>query len=243
MKVIAGLGNPGRRYEGTRHNVGFDVVLRLVKAGPVEERGGESDLAWVRLRLRVRKNVPVPPRPVLDGVESSEAEVLIESWRAAKKAAREATEEQPVLLATPLAFMNLSGPPIRRLLEENGSDPGEDLLVVVDDVDLEVGRLRLRREGSSGGHLGLDSIEAALGTQRWSRLRLGVGRNPPGVPSEDWVLARAEGEDARVLGRGVERAAECALTWLARGAERAMDEYNRTENKPDKHEETGSNDG
>lgn len=219
--MIAGLGNPGRRYEGTRHNVGFDVVQRLAKAGPVEERGGGSDLAWVRIRLPVHVKVPAPPRP------ESPDEVALEAWRAAKKAAREAAEEQPVLLATPLAFMNLSGPPIRALLEEHGSDPEEDLLVVVDDVDLDVGRVRLRREGSSGGHRGLESIEAALGTQRWSRLRLGVGRNPPGVPSEHWVLARPEGEDARALARGIERAAEGTKTWLARGVDRAMDEFNR----------------
>src|SRR4051812_14540352 len=103
MKVIAGLGNPGRAYEGTRHNVGFDVVLLLAKAGPVEERGGGRELAWVRSRFPVRDQ-----------------------------------GDQAVLLATPLAFMNRSGPPIRELLDEHGSDPAEDLLVVVDDVDLAV---------------------------------------------------------------------------------------------------------
>ncbi|MEZ0228214.1 MAG: aminoacyl-tRNA hydrolase [Planctomycetota bacterium] len=232
MKVIAGLGNPGRAYEGTRHNVGFDVVLLLAKAGPVEARGGESDLAWVRVRLPVRKSVPVPPKP--DGQDA----VALEAWRAAKKAARDATEEEPVLLATPLTFMNLSGPPIRRLLEENGSNAAEDLLVVVDDVDLAVGRLRLRREGSSGGHRGLESIEDALGTQRWSRLRLGVGRNPPGVPSEDWVLSPPSGDEARDLVRGVARAAEGTKIWLGRGPERAMDEINRnTETKKDETQE------
>jgi PTH1 family peptidyl-tRNA hydrolase len=220
MKVIAGLGNPGSAYEGTRHNVGFDVVMRLVAKREIEERGGGRDLAWVRLRLPVRKSVPVPPRP-----ETDEEEALA-AWREARKAARNATEEGPVVLATPLAFMNLSGPPIARLLAELGSG-AENLLVVVDDVDLEPGRLRLKLEGSSGGHRGLESVEAALGTQRYARLRLGVGRNPPGVPSEDWVLARPEGDEAKELARGVERAAECALAWLARGPERAMDEYNR----------------
>jgi PTH1 family peptidyl-tRNA hydrolase len=227
MKVIAGLGNPGQRYEGTRHNVGFDVVALLARRGPIEARGGGSELAWVQVRLPVLRSAPEPPRPVTVEDEH-QREDAIRAWRAAVKAARQATEEQAVLLATPLAFMNRSGPPIRALLEERGSGP-EDLLVVVDDVDLEVGRLRLRREGSSGGHRGLESIEAALGTQRWSRLRLGVGRNPPGVPSEDWVLARPSPEEARALGREIERAGDGARAWLARGAERAMDEINRNQ--------------
>jgi PTH1 family peptidyl-tRNA hydrolase len=228
MKVIAGLGNPGSVYEGTRHNVGFDVVLLLAKTNRIEARGGEKDLAWVRIRLPVHQKVPVPPKP--EPID----EVSLEAWRAAKKAARDATREEDVLLATPLSFMNLSGPPIKRLLEEHGSDAKEDLLVVVDDVDLEPGRLRLRREGSSGGHRGLESIEEALGTQRWSRLRLGVGRNPPGVPSEDWVLAKPFGEDAKALNQGVERAANGTKLWLSRGPERAMDEINKKQ--PDTQE-------
>jgi len=224
VKFIAGLGNPGRRYEGTRHNVGFDVVTRILEGVPkaaVEERGGDSSVAWVRVRLPVKKSVALPPKPDADAGEEALA-----AWREAKKAARDATEVAPVVLATPLAFMNRSGPPLRGVLEANGAGPG-DLLVVVDDVDLEPGRLRLRLSGSSGGHRGLESIEAALETEGYARLRLGVGRNPPGVPSEDWVLAKATGEDAKAIAAGVKRAAECALAWLARGPERAMDEYNK----------------
>jgi PTH1 family peptidyl-tRNA hydrolase len=226
VKVIAGLGNPGRAYEGTRHNVGFDVVTRLASASPVEARGGGRELAWVRVRLPVRKHVPAPARPAPDALGVDQPEAIV-AWREAKKAARDATEEQSVLLAQPLTFMNRSGAPIRSLLEEHGSLPEDDLLVVVDDVDLDVGRLRLRRDGSSGGHRGLESIEEALGTQAWTRLRVGVGRNPPGVPSEDWVLAKPSKEESRALAEGIEKAADAARAWLARGAERAMDEFNR----------------
>ncbi|MBI3722836.1 peptidyl-tRNA hydrolase [bacterium] len=222
MKLIAGLGNPGKRYEGTRHNVGFDVVRRILDAAPLEDRASESDLAWARVRLPVSRPTAPPPRPPEDAGEEA-----FSSWREAKRAAREAQEEEPVLLATPLAFMNRSGPPIKRLLDENAVSPEGDLLVVVDDIDLDVGRLRLRREGSSGGHLGLASIEEALGTQKWARLRVGVGRNPEGVRSEDWVLERPFPEEAPALQEGMKRAAECARAWLARGIDRAMDEFNR----------------
>jgi PTH1 family peptidyl-tRNA hydrolase len=222
--MIAGLGNPGRRYEGTRHNVGFDVVAKLLETVPkseVEERGGGSEVAWVRVRLPLRKPTPLPERP---GPERTEEE--LEAWREAKRAARDATELGPVVLATPLAFMNRSGPPLRRVLEESFAAPA-DLLVVVDDVDLEAGVLRLRRAGSSGGHRGLESIEDALGTQEFARLRLGVGRNPPGVPSEEWVLERPSGGDAEAIARGVERAVLAVRAWLAKGPERAMDEFNK----------------
>lgn len=195
MKIVAGLGNPGRRYEGTRHNVGFDVVARLVQAGPVVEKGGEKDVAWWRVELPVLRPGGASP--------------------------------EPVVLATPLSFMNVSGEPIGRLVAENGADPLEDLLVVVDDIALDPGRLRLRRGGSAGGHNGLRSIEARLGTRDYARLRLGVGQPPAGVPSEDWVLARPHGDDAKAIEAGVARAAEAVRAWLARGADRAMDEYNR----------------
>lgn len=228
MKVIAGLGNPGRRYEGTRHNVGFDVVAKVLSkanASTVEARGGGPEIAWVRVRLPVWAPRPVPARPGADASEPVPDEAVL-AWREAKRAAREATEVAPVVLATPLAFMNRSGPPLLSLLEELHAGPG-DLLVVVDDVDQGPGLLRMRLSGSSGGHRGLESIEAALGTQAYARLRVGVGRNPPGVPSEDWVLEPPTGDDARALAQGVERAADAVRAWLARGAERAMDEYNR----------------
>lgn len=224
MKVIAGLGNPGRRYEGTRHNVGFDVIAALLgRAGIPKptDRGGDPELSWVQVRLPVWAPRPVPERPGPDAPDQALA-----AWKEAKKAARDATQVVPVCFATPLAFMNRSGPPLRALLEEVHAGHA-DLLVVVDDVDLEAGALRLRLTGSAGGHRGLESIADALGTEAFPRLRLGVGRNPPGVPSEDWVLARATGDDARAIQKGIDRAADAVLAWLAKGPERAMDEYNR----------------
>ncbi len=221
MKVVAGLGNPGRTYERTRHNVGFDVVALLAEGARIEDRGGSRDLDWVQVRLPVWSPRPVPLKP---GPEAPEDALV--AWKAERQSARERTEEQSVLLARPLAFMNRSGPPLRALLEERGAKPESDLLVVVDDVDLEVGRLRMRASGSSGGHRGLESIELALGTQAYGRLRVGVGRNPPGVASEEWVLAKLPAS-SKEWDAAVERAADAAKAWLARGLERAMDEYNR----------------
>ena len=122
MKLIVGLGNPGRRYAGTRHNVGFDVV------DTIAERNG---LAW----------------------ESA----------------------MNVMLAKPLTFMNLSGGAIVDLLQFYKIDRS-DLLVVVDDINLELARLRARPDGSAGGHNGLKSVIAQLGTGEVARLRVGVGR-------------------------------------------------------------------
>ena len=133
MKLVIGLGNPGRRYAGTRHNVGFDVL----------------DLLAERHRLEW---------------ESAPAAGLIAKWRAVS-----------VLLAKPLTFMNLSGHAVGELLRFYKIDL-QDSLIVVDDVNLDLGRLRARPSGSAGGHNGLKSIIAALGTEEFARLRVGVGR-------------------------------------------------------------------
>ena len=140
MKLVVGLGNPGAKYEGTRHNVGFAAVDLLAKRHVVQ---------W-----------EAAPRG---------APGLIGRWRAAD-----------VVLAKPLTFMNLSGDAIVPLLHFYKIEV-PDLIVAVDDVNLEAGRVRIRSEGSAGGHNGLKSIIASLGTDRFSRLRLGVGGGRSGI--------------------------------------------------------------
>ena len=154
MKLVVGLGNPGRNYDGTRHNVGFDIVETLAD--------------------RHRAEWESAPRGV---------EALVARWRAAD-----------AVLAKPLTFMNLSGPATMALLHFYKIDPS-GLLVVVDEVNLELGRLRARAAGSAGGHNGLKSMIDALGTTEFARLRVGVGRGDARRDLADHVLAKFEPDE------------------------------------------------
>ena len=191
MKVILGLGNPGRQYEATRHNVGWWVLDHLADVWHFE--------GWKR-----------------DG------EAMVSN--AAVAGAR-------VRLIKPLTYMNLSGSVLKNYLRRPFWTAPKDLLVVVDDVALPVGRFRIRARGSAGGHNGLRSVETALGNQEYARLRIGVG------PSEerkhiyhdlaDFVLApfaRDERDDILEL---IPKIGSAIETWLREGTERAMNAHNK----------------
>ncbi len=188
MKLIVGLGNPGRKYEGTRHNVGFDVVDRLAKT---HNAGWESG-----------------PRGI---------EALIARWRSAD-----------VVLAKPLTFMNLSGAAIVGLLQFYKVEL-VDLLVVVDDVNLELGRLRTRSGGSAGGHNGLKSAIAQLGTDGFARMRIGVGRGDARRDLADHVLAKFDRDERENVEAAVARAAEAVELFVTGGIGQVMNRYNRKE--------------
>jgi PTH1 family peptidyl-tRNA hydrolase len=198
MRIVAGLGNPGRRYRETPHNVGFRVCDLLV------ERHG--------LGPRARK---------FQG----------ELWRGRVGA-------QEVAVLKPETYMNLSGESVAEALRYLPAGP-QDLLVVIDDMDLPVGRLRLRARGGDGGHLGLRSVIERLGTSDFARLRVGVGRPPEGFLPARYLLSRAERERRERLGAAVERGADAVEAWISRGIEAAMNEYNpplpdeQAEEKPD----------
>ena len=191
MKVILGLGNPGRQYEATRHNVGWWLLDHL--AGVWRFDG------WKR-----------------DG-EAMVTTATIHGTR--------------VRMIKPLTYMNLSGAVLRSYLRRTLWAPSRDLLVVVDEVALPVGRYRIRARGSAGGHNGLKSVEQAIGNQEYARLRIGVG------PSEerrgiyknlaDFVLApfaKDEREDVLALMPSLENAVDI---WIREGIERAMNAHNR----------------
>jgi PTH1 family peptidyl-tRNA hydrolase len=186
MKLIVGLGNPGRRYAGTRHNVGFDVL----------------DAIAARYRLEW---------------ESAKADAVIAKWRA-----------QGALLAKPVTFMNLSGHAVGELLRFYKIEL-PDLFVVVDDVNLELGRLRTRAGGSAGGHNGLKSLIAQLGTDEFARLRIGVGRGDARRDLADHVLATFEPDERPIVAEAVARAAEAVELFIAEGVEPVMNRYNRKE--------------
>ena len=186
MKLIVGLGNPGRAYAGTRHNVGFDVV----------------DLLAERHRLEW---------------ESAPAEALLAKWRQAA-----------ALVVKPLTFMNLSGQAVGDLLRFYKIDLA-DLFVVVDDVNLELGRLRARPGGSAGGHNGLKSLIGLLGTEDFARLRVGVGRGDARRDLADHVLTKFEPQERADVVEAVGRAADAAELFVTEGIGPVMNRFNRKE--------------
>jgi PTH1 family peptidyl-tRNA hydrolase len=190
MKLILGLGNPGRQYERTRHNVGWWVVDHLAD---VWRFGG-----W-----------------------REEGRALAASGRVG---------DVPVRLVKPLTYMNLSGDVLIPYCRRPAWDPAAHLLVVVDDVALEVGRIRVRARGSAGGHNGLKSIERQLGTREYARVRIGIRPADPERPLgdlADFVLAPFGAADAEVVRALLPRIATIAETWVREGIETAMNRHNR----------------
>ena len=131
-----------------------------------------------------------------------------------------------VLLVKPLKYMNLSGGPVRAALKHGNVDFSEDLLVVTDDVDLPLGRLRLRRDGSAGGHNGLRDIIAALGGNEFNRLRVGIGRPGASRATVDHVLATFKPAERELADASIATAADAVEVWLRDGIEAAMNEFN-----------------
>ena len=130
-------------------------------------------------------------------------------------------DDQDLLLIKPTTYMNRSGAAVARLLQEPGFNPSEDLLVVVDDVALPVGRARIRARGSAGGHNGLKSIEASLRSQDYARLRIGVGEAPTGVDLADWVLGTFDREEEQQVRELLPTLVDVIATWLRSGVDEA----------------------
>jgi len=185
VKVIAGLGNPGREYERTPHNVGFDVVEAL---------RGQFAAEW-RTSRRFQARV-----------------------------ARTTRAGEQVLLVQPLTFMNLSGTSVAPLLRYHGGKP-DDLIVVLDDADLPLGRLRVKPAGGSGGHRGLASVIEAVGTEAFARVRLGVGRADARGLVEH-VLSAFHGASWERARQAIDAAAGAVGCLLAEGVAEAMNRYN-----------------
>jgi PTH1 family peptidyl-tRNA hydrolase len=201
LKVIVGLGNPGREYAATRHNVGWWLIDHLADVWHFDgwKKGDNSHVT----------------NGIVGGVK--------------------------VRLVKPQTYMNLSGQALKNFVRRPFWSPAKDLLVVVDEVQLPVGRIRIRPRGSAGGHNGLKSIEHALDTQEYGRLRIGVGPSEErkGIYKDlaDFVLApfaRDEREDILALMPQLTATVE---TWLKEGPEKAMNLHNRRPND----ESTGNN--
>lgn len=185
MKLIVGLGNPGRRYEGTRHNVGFAVLAELARrfatGRPKSRFHGET----------VDAN--------LDG--------------------------QSALLLSPLTYMNRCGLSVEAA-RSYYEIPDEDLLVICDDLNLPLGKLRFRAKGSSGGQKGLEDIVRRLGTEGFPRLRIGIGSPEEDEDWADYVLRKFSPEEAPEMEEAVCRAADAVADWAREGIEPCMNQYN-----------------
>ncbi len=217
MKLIVGLGNPGREYAGTRHNIGFDVIDSLAQKLGWASRPGEFD------RLA---------RGKFDGL------MLDGSIHVAS--GPDGGGDEKLLLLKPATYMNLSGRSVQAAVAFYNLTPA-DVMIVLDDVALPCGRLRMRKEGSSGGHNGLKDIEQALGTAQYPRLRIGIDPPPPRVPQKDYVLGRFSDEQRKMLDPAVKRACGAILTWVEKGIESAMNQFNAEDKKESSQEpEAGS---
>lgn len=198
MKLIVGLGNPGREYAGTRHNIGFEVLDRLATRIGLISKAADFDRM-----ARSNSDGLALDGPVTFGSGGQER----------------------VLLLKPLTFMNLSGRSVQaaKAFYQLSND---DLMIVLDDVALPCGKIRLRANGSTGGHNGLRDIERALGTSNYPRLRVGIDPPPPRVPQKDYVLGRFTEEQRKQLTPAVDRAAEALLLWMEKGITPAMNMFN-----------------
>ena len=185
MKIIVGLGNPGIKYAGSRHNMGFSVATEL---------SDKFDIPFNKKECKA-----VTGHGFISG--------------------------EKVVLAMPQTFMNLSGEAVSELLSFYKCEVS-DLIIIYDDIDLDVGKLRIRTHGSAGGHNGIKNIIEHLGSEEFDRVKLGVGSKPEGWDLADYVLSRFPKEDLPAIRESVSKAADAVVTIIEDGVDKAMNLYN-----------------
>lgn len=183
MWLIVGLGNPGRRYAKTRHNIGFMVADDLAERYGIELRTKELYVAG-----------------------------------------KGSIEGNNIVLVEPLIFMNRSGLAVRDAMRRHGVEAG-NLIVIHDDIDMETGKLKIRKKGSSGGHKGIESIIQETGTKEFIRVKIGVGREE-GVLVEDYVLGKFRKEEIPALKEAIISAASAVVMIIQDGVDKAMNTFN-----------------
>lgn len=185
MFVIVGLGNPDKKYEMTRHNMGFRIIDALA------DRHGIS--------LTEQKHKGLVGKGVING--------------------------QKVILVKPLTYMNLSGECVRPVCDYFKVS-AEECIVVFDDISLEPGKMRIRKKGSAGGHNGIKSIIAHLGTENFPRLKFGVGDKPKHMDLADYVLGRFSKEEEITVSEGIKTACDALECMISEDYDAAMNKYN-----------------
>ena len=182
--LIAGLGNPGRRYSKTRHNIGFMVI---------EEIAGRH-----KIDLTEKK----------DGY----------------RIGRGSIEGHKVSLAEPLLYMNMSGPVLKKILGKTNIRT-ENLIVIHDDLDMEEGKVRIRKTGSSGGHKGVESIIQSIGSRDFVRVKIGMGREE-GTSAEDYVLEKFKKDERSLIQEAIQEALDAVHAIILEGVDKAMNRFN-----------------
>lgn len=172
MKLIVGLGNPGKKYENTRHNTGFAVIDRTLAKLNVELDKNKFNADYTMINRNGEK----------------------------------------IYILKPLTYMNLSGEAVAPFMKYFGIEP-EDLVVVHDDLDLPVGKIRLRQSGSCGGQNGMRNIIDLLGNSNIKRIRVGIGKDPL-IPVVDYVLGKTKKEDLEVYNQALDKASDALIYWL-----------------------------
>ncbi len=186
MKFFVGLGNPGKKYDGTRHNIGFTVIDRLAEklSIPIDRQKFKADF----------------------GIGT--------------------VANEKVILFKPLTYMNLSGEAVRPFLDYYRIDL-DDMVVIYDDLDLPLGKLRLRQKGSAGGHNGVKSIIDHVGSGEFKRIRFGIGRpKHPHIPIVDYVLSPFDSEERKFVEDAVEKAVLACEKWITTPFLEVMNEFN-----------------
>ncbi len=184
MKLIVGLGNPGREYEGTRHNCGFMVIDKLAEKLNVSVDQNKFKGLYVKFKYH----------------------------------------GEDVILLKPQTYMNLSGESVSTLMQFFKIEI-EDLLVIYDDLDMPVGKLRLRKTGSAGGHNGIKNIIVHLNSQDFKRIRVGIDRHKY-MKVVDYVLSRFTKEETDAINQGIENAVNAIIDYLDHGFDYIMNRYN-----------------
>jgi PTH1 family peptidyl-tRNA hydrolase len=183
MWVIAGLGNPGRKYSRTRHNIGFMAVEEIAQR---------------------------------NGIEFTD--------RKEYRIGRGSIEGHNVILIEPLLYMNRSGPAVNAILKKF-TVQSDNLIVIHDDLDMETGKLRIRKTGSSGGHKGVESIINNIGAKDFLRIKIGIGREP-GILVEDYVLSKFTRQEISAIKETIEKTADAVHAIIADGVDKAMNTFN-----------------
>ena len=187
MKMIVGLGNPGKEYENTRHNAGFNSVDAIAKKYNI-------DISKSEFKSKIGQGY-------IDG--------------------------QKVLLVKPQTYMNNSGEAVREVVDFYKLDSTEEIIIIYDDISLDVGMIRVRDKGSAGGHNGIKSIIAHLGSEEFLRIRVGVGDKGENGDLVKHVLGTFKGEDEATIKESYEKAVDAATLILNDNLEKAMNIYNK----------------
>ena len=197
MKLVVGLGNPGREYVQTRHNIGFEVVDRVAEK-----------LGWMKAGDFQRLAKSKFDGLMFDGVVG-----------------RSGGEPEKLILLKPTTYMNLSGRSVQSAMGFYQLEPA-DVMIVLDELALPCGKIRIRAGGSDGGHNGLRDIQRALGTTQYPRMRIGIDPPPPMVAGKDYVLGRFSAEQRKAIDPALDRAAGAIVTWIDKGINAAMNQFN-----------------